>query len=210
MSGITFGMLSKALPRANSNLLMMYAPLLNHYADIYKVSSPLRIAHSLGQFAHESAMFSKLKENLNYSAEGLVATWPNRFNRSTAATYARKPMLIANLVYANRMGNGDVNSGDGGKYIGRGLIHTTGKSNYMACGTALGLDLVNKPELLEDPKNAVNSAYWFWTANGLNKHADKDDILTITRRINGGENGLQDRIKYVNAFKQALGIATNA
>jgi putative chitinase len=141
---------------------------------------------------HESGGFKELKENLNYSAKGLMATWPSRFpDADTAEKFEHNPEKIANKVYAGRMGNTE--DGDGAKYIGRGLIQLTGKENYANCGNALGIDLLDNPDLLSTPKYAALSAGWFWNKKGLNAFADVDDIDTITKRINGGLIGLADR-----------------
>jgi putative chitinase len=158
----------------------------------YEINTPRRQACFLGQCMHESGGFKFLKENLNYSAKGLVATWPSRFpNEEYADEYARKPERIANKVYSGRMGNTE--DGDGAKYIGRGLIQLTGKDNYKAVTEALGEDLVANPQLLEEPRYAALSAGWFWNKKGLNALADANDIETMTKRINGGSIGIADR-----------------
>jgi putative chitinase len=158
----------------------------------YEINTPRRQACFLGQCMHESGGFKFLKENLNYSAKGLVATWPSRFpNEEYAEEYARKPERIANKVYSGRMGNTE--DGDGAKYIGRGLIQLTGKDNYKAVTEALGEDLLANPQLLEEPRYAALSAGWFWNKKGLNALADANDIETMTKRINGGSIGIADR-----------------
>jgi len=166
-------------------------PLLETF-EKYDISTPKRQAYFIGQCMHESGGFKQLKENLNYSAKGLMATWPSRFpDMDTAEKFERNPEKIANKVYAGRMGNTE--DGDGAKYIGRGLIQLTGKENYANCGSAIGVDLVANPDLLSTPKYAALSAGWFWNKKGLNAFADADDIDTITKRINGGLIGLSDR-----------------
>jgi putative chitinase len=166
-------------------------PLLETF-EKYDISTPKRQAYFIGQCMHESGGFKQLKENLNYSARGLMATWPSRFpDIDTAEKFERNPEKIANKVYAGRMGNTE--DGDGAKYIGRGLIQLTGKENYANCGNAIGVDLVANPDLLSTPKYAALSAGWFWNKKGLNALADADDIDTITKRINGGLIGLADR-----------------
>jgi putative chitinase len=158
----------------------------------YDISTAKRQAYFIGQCMHESGGFKELKENLNYSAKGLMATWPSRFpDADTAEKFEHNPEKIANKVYAGRMGNTE--DGDGAKYIGRGLIQLTGKENYANCGNALGIDLLDNPDLLSTPKYAALSAGWFWNKKGLNAFADADDIDTITKRINGGLIGLADR-----------------
>lgn len=167
----------------------------------FEIDTIEKQASFIGQCAHESAHFKVLQENLNYSAQGLANTWPSRFAidpksnpkvpNEKANAIARKPEAIANSVYANRMGNGDEQSGDGHKYRGRGLIQLTGKENYTACGLALGIDLLSSPDLLLEPKYACLSAGWYWHKNGLN--ALVGNIEAITKKINGGLIGLEDR-----------------
>lgn len=177
-------------------------PLLETF-DKYEINTPKRKAYFIGQCMHESGGFKQLKENLNYSAKGLMATWPSRFpDMDTAEKYERNPEKIANKVYAGRMGNTE--DGDGAKYIGRGLIQLTGKENYANCGSAIGVDLVANPDLLATPKYAALSAGWFWNRKGLNALADADDIDTITKRINGGLIGLADRKAKVEMVSKYL------
>jgi len=147
----------------------------------------------LAQLAHESALFERLVENLNYtSAQQIRRTWPRRFaNISVAVAFVRKPERLANFVYANRLGNGDAASGDGWKYRGRGLIQVTGKDNYRDAGEALGLPLLEEPELLEEPVRAAAAAGWYWNFHDLNRYAG--DVEECTRIINGGRNGIDDR-----------------
>jgi putative chitinase len=162
------------------------------YADL---STDLRLCHFLAQVAHESGGFKAVVENLNYGAAGLRATWPKRFTDVEAAAYARKPEKIANRVYADRMGNGPEASGEGWKYRGRGLLQLTGKDNYRRCSLALYNDarLLENPDLLMQSAGAAMGAAWFWKANSLNKMADRDDVFDVTRIINGGTHGLDDR-----------------
>jgi putative chitinase len=177
-------------------------PLLETF-EKYDISTPKRQAYFIGQCMHESGGFKQLKENLNYSAKGLMATWPSRFpDIDTAEKYERNPEKIANKVYSGRMGNTE--DGDGAKYIGRGLIQLTGKENYANCGNAIGVDLVANPDLLSTPKYAALSAGWFWNRRGLNALADADDIDTITKRINGGLIGLADRKAKVEMVSKYL------
>lgn len=145
----------------------------------------------LAQCGHESQGFTKFVENMNYSAERLMVVFKKYFPTDDLANqYARKPEKIGNRVYANRMGNGPEASGDGFKYRGRGCIHTTGKLNYGMCAETTGIDCLNHPELLETPEGAIISAVWYWTTNGLN---NVSDFTTLTKRINGGTNGLAER-----------------
>ena len=163
----------------------------------YQINTPKRQACFIGQCMHESGGFKFLRENLNYSAKALMATWPSRFpDMDTAEKFARQPEKIANRVYSGRMGNTE--DGDGAKYIGRGLIQLTGKDNYKAFGEAIGEDLVANPQLVEEPRYAALSAGWFWNKRGLNALADVMDITTMTVRINGGRIGIDDRIAKIN------------
>ena len=177
----------------------------------FEINTPQRIAGFLSQTSHESGGYTMLKEDLRYRAETLAVCWPNRFavlgpdkkpvkdakgkNTPTkvAQAIAGKPELIANMVYSNRMGNGTAESGEGAKFLGRGIKQLTGKDNYARCGAALGLDLVNNPDLLLEPLPAVRSAGWFWKTNGLSTFADAGDIKGMTKKINGGFIGLAQR-----------------
>jgi putative chitinase len=170
----------------------------------YEINTLQRQACFIGQCMHESGGFKQLNENLNYGAKGLVGTWPSRFpNLEYAAEFERKPELIANKVYGGRMGNNE--EGDGWKYHGRGLIQLTGKENYENCGAGIGVDLVNEPDLLATPEYAALSAGWFWNKKGLNALADNMDIETMTKRINGGTIGLDDRKAKINMVSNYLG-----
>jgi len=176
----------------------------------FEINTPQRVAAFLAQTSHESGGYTMLSENLNYKAATLAACWPNRFAvmgpdkkpkkengklvpTAVANSIAGKPELIANLVYSSRMGNGPAESGEGWKFRGRGLKQLTGKDNYTRCGTALGVDLVENPDLLLEPMYAARSAGWFWRANNLADFADKGDIKGMTKKINGGFIGLEAR-----------------
>lgn len=164
-----------------------------------------RQAAFLAQCGHESAEYCAVIENLNYSSKALRAIFGKYFPTEELATqYHRQPEKIANRVYASRMGNGDEASGDGWKYRGRGLIQLTGKNNYTKCGEYLCYDLLSNPEYLETPMGAVESALWFWTTNNLNTYADSEDIRGMTKRINGGYNGLDERLHYYEIAKESL------
>jgi putative chitinase len=169
---------------------------------VYEIHTPERVAAFLAQCAHESGNFKFLKENLNYRAESLTKTFAKYFpDLATAKQYEKQPEKIANRVYANRMGNGDEASGDGFRYLGRGLIQLTGKNNYTLFAAAIDTPLDQIPEYLQTFEGAIQSACWFWEQNSLNQWADKKDILTLTKRINGGTIGLADREKH---YKHAL------
>lgn len=197
------------VPGTGSNVLLDYVIHLNHLARVNQINTPLRASHFIAQVAHESSGFRVTKENLNYSDEGLLGTFGRYFeNTEIALEYARDPEKIANRVYANRMGNGDEASGDGWKYVGRGLIQLTGKNNYIALGKYLELDLTDEPSVISDhPVYATMTATWYWTEHELNRYADEDNLEKITRIINGGLNGLEDRKAYLNRAKQVLGVA---
>lgn len=178
---------------------------LNEAMQRYDINTPLRMAAFIGQCAHESANFRTLQENLNYSAAGLMKTWPSRFPTLEAAQpYHRNPVKIANRVYGGRMGNGTEETGEGSLYKGRGLIQLTGKDNYRLCSDALGEDFVKQPELILSPKYAALSAAWFWNKRSLNKEADAKSYSAMTRKINGGLIGLDDRIKHINHALEVL------
>lgn len=165
---------------------------LNATFQKYNISTPKREAAFIGQCSVESANFTRLQENLNYSTQRLMQVWPSRFpNISMAQPYANNPEKLANFVYAGRMGN--LQDGDGWKFHGRGLIQLTGRENYANCGSSIGVDIIDNPDLLLTPKYAALSAGWFWGKRGLNDLADSGDIEAMTRRINGGITGLQER-----------------
>ena len=172
----------------------------------YEINTPKRIAAFIAQCAHESGGFRFLKENLNYKAESLMKTFPKYFSdRDTANAYAKQPAKIANRVYGNRMGNGDEASGDGFRYCGRGLIQLTGKSNYSWFAASLEISPEEASAYLETFEGAAQSACWFWESNNLNVEADAGDIKKMTKKINGGYIGLDDRIKHYEHALHILG-----
>ena len=172
----------------------------------YEINTPQRVAAFMAQCAHESGGFRALKENLNYKAASLRRVFPKYFpDDNIAAHYAGKQEMIANRVYGGRMGNGPEETGDGYRYCGRGLIQLTGKSNYQAFADSIETPVEEIPEFLATFEGAVQSACWFWEANNLNQFADRGDILTMTKRINGGTIGLEDRIKHYNHALHVLG-----
>lgn len=174
---------------------------------VYEIDTPERVAAFLAQCAHESGNFRFLKENLNYKAESLVKVFPKYFSdMSTAKAYEKQPQKIANRVYGNRMGNGDESTGDGFRYMGRGLIQLTGKNNYTIFAASIDTPLEEIPEYLQTFEGAVQSACWFWEQNNLNKEADARDIKTMTKKINGGFIGLEDRIKHYNHALHLFGV----
>ncbi len=177
---------------------------LNGTFQKYDVNTPKRQAAFIGQCAVESANFTRLQENLNYSAQRLTQVWPSRFpNINMAESYAHNPEKLADFVYAGRMGN--LQDGDGWKFHGRGLIQLTGRENYANCGSGVGVDLIDNPDLLLTPKYAALSAGWFWNKKGLNPLADSQEYGAMTRRINGGLTGLDERIAKITKALQVLG-----
>lgn len=176
----------------------------------YEIHTPLRVAAFLAQCAHESGNFKFIKENLNYRWETLRKLFPKYFpTDELAKQYANMPNkqeAIANRIYGGRMGNGPEESGDGYRYCGRGLIQLTGKDNYTRYAQSLEISVEEASEHLTTFEGCVQSACWFWEANNLNQWADKRDMITLTKRINGGTIGLEDRIKHYNHACHALGI----
>lgn len=167
--------------------------------------SILQQAAFIAQTAHESGGYTKRVESLNYSSDRLSVIFPKYFpDPVIARNYHRQPEKIANIVYANRMGNGPAESGDGWRYRGRGYIQLTGRDNYAKCGTSINQNLLLTPEYIEAPKGAIQSAIWFWNSKNLNQYADKGDMLTLTKKINGGTHGLDDRMAYYNRAIEVL------
>ena len=179
-----------------------FEPLIAAF-NRYEINTPLRQAAFIGQCQHESGNFKTLQENLNYSKEALCRVWPSRFpTLQDAEPYHRNPEKIANKVYAGRMGNTE--EGDGWKYIGRGVIQLTGKTNYTLAGDALRTDFINTPERVLEPLYAVLTAGWYWNKRNLNKEADAKDYEGMTKKINGGVIGLIDRIKHIQVAATIL------
>ena len=177
---------------------------MNEVFPKYEINTPERIASFIAQCGHESGGWRVFSENLNYSAKALDAIFGKYFKRAArdSEPYHRQPEKIANVVYANRMANGDTASGDGWKYRGRGPIQLTGKANYSAFAEDMDVDVLDNPDRVsEDKEIALMSAIWYWNKNKLNRYADSGDIKTMTKRINGGYIGLEDRIHH---WKEAL------
>jgi putative chitinase len=171
----------------------------------FEINTPNRLAHFLSQVSHESGGFKHTAENMNYNAVGLLAVFPSHFDSTQAKDYANKPEHIANRVYANRMGNGDEASGDGWQYRGRGFMQITGREQYTQMAEAIDGAILEKPECVSD-KYALASAGWWWLAKGCNILADaRPTVKAMTRKINGGLNGLADRQELFTVFKDALG-----
>jgi putative chitinase len=202
---ITLEVLQKIAPQTKVEKLEGFVEGLAEACDKFEINTLSRQACFLAQVGHESGGFNAVKENLNYSADGLTKIFHKYFpTLESAHPYERNPEAIANRVYANRMGNGDEASGDGFKYRGRGLIQLTGHDNYHAFASDLGLEIDEAIEYLETYEGAAMSAAWFWWRNNLNDWADKEDMLTLTKKINGGTIGLDDRIHHFHLAKAAL------
>ena len=180
--------------------------VLEQLLDDYDINTPLRVAHFIAQCAHESGNFVFIKENLNYKAASLQKTFAKYFpTAELAQQYANKPERIANRVYASRMGNGPEASGDGYRYCGRGLIQLTGRDNYTFFAGSLGITVEEASEYLATFEGAAQSACWYWEQNNLNKFADANDVKGLTRAINGGYIGLDDRISHTEHALHILG-----
>lgn len=177
---------------------------LNETFERFGIVTHNQQAMFIGQCSHECGNFRLLEENLNYKAATLMKLWPRRFpTLEKANEYSGNPRKIANSVYSSRMGNRDEASGDGFRFRGRGIIQLTGHSSYFHCGKALGVDFVANPDLVSSPKYAALSGGWFWSTHNLNSPADGLDYVKVTKIINGGQIGLDDRIKHV---QQALAV----
>jgi putative chitinase len=170
----------------------------------FGILTPAQQASWIGQCGHECGNFRILEENLNYRAPTLLKLFPKTpkrqwgFTPEEAAAYEKQPQKIANRIYSNRMGNRDEASGDGWRFRGSGFLQLTGHSNFYHAGQALGVDFVMQPELVRTPMYAAQTAGWFWQTHKLNQYADSGDFVTMTKRINGGTIGLEDRIKHIN------------
>lgn len=178
----------------------------------YGIDTPNRLAFFIANVAHESGRFSRNRENLNYSTRGLLVTFPGYFTPEEAEDYARQPERIANRVYANRMGNGSEESGDGWVYRGGGLIQLTGMTNYLLCGMAIDVGLLCRPDLISVPYNSAMSAGWYWNENRLSRWADADDFDGCCDMINrghktvavGDSNGYADRLALLQRWRQSV------
>ena len=204
---LTLSQLKQLLPK-NPYVEHWHHALFQLLPD-YDINTPNRIAAFVAQCAHESGGFMVLKENLNYKAATLRKIFPKYFpNDQIAQEYASKPnkqVAIASKVYANRMGNGDEASQEGWKFCGRGLIQLTGRSNYQAFADSLEMNIDDVPEYLATFEGASQSACWYWESQKLNQWADKSDLVTLTKRINGGLIGLEDRKKHYEHALHVLG-----
>jgi len=209
---ITTDQLIRIMP-ASSHVAGRYVDALNEAFDNFEINTPLRVAAFIAQTGHESTRFTKVEENLNYSPNGLLRTFQDYFSPEQAKEYAYKPERIANRVYANKGDNGDEASGDGWKFRGRGLMQITLKRNYFLAGKRLTGNsdtFIRDPNLLLLPEWSVRAACDYWDHNNLNELADRgtqDEFRNLTRKINRGLRGLDDRIFLWNEAKKALGIS---
>ena len=207
MSVLTLGQLKQMLPK--NPYVADWHEALSQLLPDYDINTPQRIAAFVAQCAHESGNFMVLKENLNYRAATLRKIFPKYFPTDAIAndyaTRLNKQAAIANRAYGNRMGNGDESSGDGWRFCGRGLIQLTGRNNYQAFADSLEMNINDVPEYLGTFEGAAQSACWFWETNNLNRFADKGDIKGLTRAINGGFIGLEDRVKHYNHALHVMG-----
>ena len=199
---ITSEQLQQIIP--SNPYVPQWADALNKILPEYSIDTPQRVSGFIAQCAHESAGFTALKENLNYRKESLRRVFGKYFtDDAIAEQYAHQQEAIANRVYANRMGNGSEESGDGYRYCGRGLIQLTGHDNYQSFADSLEMNVTDVPEYLATFEGAVQSACWFWEKNNLNQYADSNDIVSMTKRINGGLIGIEDRMKH---YEHALHV----
>lgn len=190
----------------NNPYLEQWCHALNQILPDYGIDTPQRVAAFVAQSAHESGNFKFLTENLNYRWASLRKVFPKYFpTDELAQAYEKKPEKIANRIYGGRMGNGPEETGDGFRYCGRGLIQLTGRANYEAFADSIESTPEEVSEYLQTFEGAVQSACWFWESNNLNQYADSDDIKTMTKRINGGYIGLEDRIKHYEHAKHVFG-----
>jgi putative chitinase len=195
------------LNKIRNKIPIQVADELSGVMKDFNITNSFRLTHFLAQVAHESGNFKFVRENLNYSAEGLLKVFPKYFDINTAPLYARKPEMIANIVYESRMGNGNRNTGDGWRFRGRGYLQLTGKTNYKAFGEFIGVDLLVNPDLVAT-KYPLTSAAWFFEKNKLwaicDQGVDLATIRKVTQRVNGGYNGISDRVSKTNVFLNLL------
>jgi putative chitinase len=205
---LTRDQFTKVVAGASSSKIAAYVDPIFNAMHEFGIDTSDRQVMFLAQVMTESGALSVVVENLNYSADGLLRTFPKYYrNASEANAHAKQPIKIASRVYANRMGNGNEASQDGWKFRGRGLIQITGKNNYVSFGEEIGMDLTEDPSYLETAEGAARSAAWFWKVNNLNRFADSHDIVGCSKAVNGGTNGLDERKKYYARGMAVLGAA---
>jgi len=198
---MTAEQLANITQRQHQDVSAWLQPLRETF-DRYAINTRQRREMFVAQVAMESNGFRNVEENLRYTSGRLLQVFPRHFTAANVQQYAGQPQRIANRVYANRMGNGNEASGDGWRFRGRGLKQLTGRWNYEQCGKGLEIDLIENPDLLLQPRFAALSAGWFWSRNNLSRLADTGDFTAVTRRINGGLNGLRDREIYYQRVKR--------
>lgn len=207
---ITPVQLQAIMPTAGGALIAKYCDPLNTMMALAGINTPLRVAHFLAQCGEETGDMHVVEECLNYSAARLIGVWPSLYDSATAAKYAHNPQMIANRSYGNRYGNGPESSGDGWTYRGRGFIQLTFQLNYKNYGLARHFDALTNPDvILTDPDRTVDTACWYWQARGCNQVADKDDVVQVTRMVNGGLLNLPARQTHLVAAKKALGLTVS-
>jgi putative chitinase len=204
MKIITNDVLAKLLPR-NKNV-DEWCDLLNELLPLHEVNLPVRVAAFIAQCSHESSQFNTLQENLNYSGDALGKIFGKYFKDKDTDDYHRQPEKIANVIYADRMGNGDTESGEGYKFRGRGVIQLTGKENYSKFADSVDMSLEEVIEYLETKRGALHSALWYWDSRNLNDYADAQDIKGMTKRINGGYIGLSERTEHYEHALELMGV----
>lgn len=212
MQPVTRDQLIHVMPECD-HVIDVYIPFLNEAFERFEINTPIRVAAFIAQTGHESTRYTRIEENLNYSANGLLRTFPNYFSPPSATEFAYKPQRIANKIYANRGGNGNEDSGDGWKFRGRGLIQLTFQRAYMGASKRLTGDpqtFLENPNLVLQPEWAVRTAADYWDVNNLNNFADRNsdvEFRNLTRKINGGLRGLDDRMSIWEKAKKAFIMA---
>jgi putative chitinase len=203
---VTPAQLHQVMPLLDPLLCGQYAAPLSAAFREFGIANAARIAAAVAQLAHESNQLTEWEEDLNHGAKAILALWPRHFSPAEAELYKHRPEATANRAYADRMGNGPEESEDGWRFHGRGPIQITGRTNYTKAALALGVDLVRSPMLASSPAVGFRIAGWFWESNGLNPVADQGDFLTITKRINGGLNGYEQRLHFWAVAKQVFHV----
>lgn len=207
LSLVSPDLLSALCPHLSHQALTRFCHALDLDLPKAQITPPLCVAHFMAQTAHESAGYLQLEENLNYSATALSTLFAPYFVDTDLTQYARQPEKIANRIYANRMGNGDEQSGDGWTYRGRGIIQLTGKANYQAFSQSWGVDVLSQPDVVATAAElSVASACWYWQRHRINSAAQADNLIRVTQLINGGQHGLEDRARLLNIAKHYMGL----
>ncbi len=209
MGDLTLAMMQRHWPHGDQHVPGLIEGIVKAAPAVfpkYGLDTPLTVAHAMAQFSHECGAGLEMVENLNYSAQGLMNTWPSRFGPARAADYAHNPQRIADTVYGGRMGNAPPPSDDGWSYIGRGLSQCTGKEGYAKLAAKTGLDVIGHPELLSDPAHALECGVADFVLCGCLPFAERGDLLNVTKHLNGGTIGLAERATWTAQWKRALGV----